>query len=466
MKNKFSVLMLVALGGLLTFSSCKKGQHYPPGGEKAVVGYLYTTTNGEGVNKVVRFSRHPDGSLSEEKSYSTNSNGGANVAAGGDAHGDFDAQGGVQIIGDYLLNVNAGGNTVSVFSLDKKTGDLTFKNNVSSEGTRPVSIGYTIKNGSNDEYWVVVGNQWNNPNVQKDAPNIERYPNDAFYMQDLTQPDATDNERNIQLFTFNTTTGALTSIRQLDKYDRENGGPTTVAFSNDGLKLAVTTWGIAHFNTMNPSLQEQRPSRVYLYDFAIGNVSNRRYFEEQGIAGTIGFSWGKTGNSTLYVSNFNPIASKRDNSVTVLNDNGSMVSKVGNYHSNPTNDDNQSCWTEMNAAGTKLYVTSFLTNFVSTFDVNGSSLTFDGFEKRGDLAPEGDSKELWLSPDGKYLYNTGALTSFSINLFDVTGNSLRYKSQTILKTTADGKGVAGKYNFLGLKGFDIDYGDYGKSDLK
>lgn len=455
MKNKFLSLLVIALG-VLTFSSCNK-TNLPPEGGNQVVGYLYTTTNGEGDNQVVRFSRHLDGTLSDEKSYSTNSKGGANVAAGGDAHGDFDAQRGLQIIGNYLLNVNAGGNTISVFNLDKKTGDLSFKNNVSSGGTRPTSIGITKKNGSNGEYWVAVGNQWNNPNVQKDGANIERYPNNAFYMNDLTQPDASDNERNIQLFTFNASTGNLTSISQLDKYDRENGGPTTVAFSNDGTKLGVTTWGIAHFNTMNPSLQEQRPSRVYVYDFASGHVSNRRYFEEQGIAGTIGFSWEKTGNSTLYVSNFNPIATKRDNGVTVLSDNGSMVKKVGNYRSTTSNDDNQSCWTVMNAAGTKLYVTSFLTNIVSTFDVNGPALTLDGFEKRGNLAPEGDSKELWLSPDGKYLYNTGALTSFSINLFDIMGNSLHYRSQTILKATADGKGIAGKYNFLGLTGFDIDY---------
>lgn len=456
MKSKFSMLCLAALGGLLTFSSCHKG-NYPPGGNNVVVGYLYTTTNGEGVNKVVRFSRHLDGSLSDEKSYSTNSKGGANVAAAGEAHGDFDAQGGVQIIGDYLLNVNAGGNNISVFSLDKKTGDLSFKNNVSSGGTRPVSIGYTKKNSSSDEYWVIVGNQWNNPAILKDGDSIERFPNNEFYMHDLTQPDPTDNERNIQLFTFNTTTGALTNIRQLDKYDRENGGPTTVRFSNDGMKLAVATWGIANFITMHPSLQEQRPSRVYVYDFANGTVSNRRYFEEQGIAGTIGFSWEKTGNSTLYVSNFNLIATKRDNSVTVLSDNGSTVSKIGNYASTSPNGINQSCWTEMNADGTKLYVTSFFTNLVSTFEVNGSALNFEGSEKRGGLAPAGDSKELWLSPDGKYLYNTGALSSFSINLFDVTGNSLRYRSQTILKTTADGKGIMGKYNFLGLKGFDIPY---------
>ena len=126
-------------------------------------GYLYTTTNGEGTNQVVKFSRHSDGSLSNETAYLTHSRGGANVSAGGDAHGDFDAQGGVQIIGNYLLNVNAGGNQITVFTLDKTTGNLAFKENVSSGGTRPVSIAYTKKAGSSNEYWLVVGNQWNNP---------------------------------------------------------------------------------------------------------------------------------------------------------------------------------------------------------------------------------------------------------------------------------------------------------------
>ncbi|HXH98645.1 MAG TPA: hypothetical protein VNI52_00120 [Sphingobacteriaceae bacterium] len=69
------------------------------------------------------------------------------------------------------MNVNAGGNQVSVFSLDRPTGDITLKNNISSGGTRPVSIAYQKKSGSANEYWVVVGNHWNNPNVQKDGAN-------------------------------------------------------------------------------------------------------------------------------------------------------------------------------------------------------------------------------------------------------------------------------------------------------
>lgn len=453
MKKRSTVLSLAVLAAVLAFSACTKNND--SNGDDKIVGYLYTTTNGESTNSVVRFTRHYDGSLTDEKAYSTNSKGGADVKAGGDAHGDFDSQGGVQIIGNYLLNVNAGGNQVSVFGLDRTNGDLTFKSNVSSGGMRPVSIAYTKKSGSADEYWVVAANQWNNPNVQKDGAAIERYPNNAFHMQDLTQPDASDNERNIQLFTFNSAAGTLTSMSQLDKYVRANGGPSCVSFSTDGTKLAVATWGIAHFDTQSPSLSEQRPSRVYVYNFSNGAVSNKRYFEEAGIAGSIGFSWDKNSNSNLYVSNFNLTSAKLSNSVTALADNGSAVIKIGNSSATPALAINEACWTTLNPAGDKLYVASFQTNLASCFTLNVSGLSYASSEPRGDLAPHGDSKELWISPDNRFLYNTGALQSFSINRFDINGKSITYKEQTILATTADGKGIAGKYNFLGLIGFDL-----------
>ncbi|MEO7311987.1 MAG: hypothetical protein ABIX01_16405 [Chitinophagaceae bacterium] len=451
MKKITNSVRLIVIGGLLTFTACKK--HTDSNND--ITGYLYTTTNGESTNSVVRFTRHNDGSITDEKAYTTNSLGGANVAAGGDAHGDFDSQGGVQIIGNYLLNVNAGGNQISVFGLDRTNGDLSFKNNVASGGTRPVSIAYTKKSGSTDEYWVVVGNQWNNPNVQKDGAAIQRYPNNAFYLQNLALPDATDDQRNIQIFTFNSATGILTSVAQLDKYVRENGGPSCVAFSADGTKLAVGTWGIAHFDTQVTSLAEQHPSRVYVYNFTNGAVSGKRYFEEAGISGTIGFTWDKSSNSKLYVSNFNLIPAKQNNSVTMLTDNGSVVTKTGNSGTTPATAINEACWATLNPIGDKLYVASFQTNLVSTFSVATSGISYASNETRKDLAPHGDSKELWVSPDNRFLYNTGALQSFSINRFDVSGNNIVYQKQTILATTADGKGIVGKYNFLGLMGFDI-----------
>ncbi|MEO5591836.1 MAG: hypothetical protein ABIR15_15745 [Chitinophagaceae bacterium] len=453
MRNNLSTMGLILVAAIIMLSACKKHDDHPAG---KTTGYLYTSINGEGENKIVRFSRAEDGDLSAEKSWGTGSNGGANVAAGGDAHGDFDAQGAVQLIGDWLLAVNAGGNQVSVFSLDRKSGDIGFKSNTASGGTRPVSIAFTRKgNNNNNEYWVIVANQWNNPNVQKDGAKIERYPNNAFFMADLSKPDASDAERNIRLFSFNSVTGTLSPEKLLDTYDRENGGPTTVSFSDDGKKIAVSTWGIAHFDTQVTSVTEQHPSRVYVYDFASGNISGRRYFEEKGIAGTIGFSWARNSTSKLFVSNFNLIPEKRDNSVTVLEDNGSSVIKKSNYGVTAGSAINEACWTALSPDGNNLYVASFQTNLVSAFSVNGALLSLKTVEQRKDVAPNGDSKELWVSPDGKFVYNLGAFQSFSINLFTASGNNVRYKSQTILGTTSAGLGTAGKYNFLGLTGYDL-----------
>lgn len=420
-----------------------------------VVGYLYTTTNGSDINNVVQFSRHADGSLSDEKVYPTGSKGGANVAAGGDAHGDFDTQGAVQIIGNYLLNVNAGGNTISVFSLDRPTGGLTHKTNVDSGGTRPASIAYTKKAGSAHEYWVVVGNQWNNPNIQKDGAKIERYPNNEFFQGDLSQPDASDAERNIQLFTFNAASGVLTHVDKLDTYSRKHGGPTTVSFSPDGKKLAVSTWGIANFNTPTPSTAEQRPSRVYVYDFKAGKVSHRRHFEEEGIAGTIGFTWAKKGSSNLFATNFNLVESKRDNSVTMLSDNGKVVKKVHHFGATANSAINEACWATLNPAGNSLYVASFASNLVSTFNVSKSALKLVSVEKRHDAAPPADSKELWVSPDNKFVYNVGAFKTYTINIYHVNSHGAAvYNGQQKVNAAASGTQVPGTYNFLGLMGYD------------
>ncbi|MGI9551351.1 MAG: hypothetical protein ACR2MT_09135 [Aurantibacter sp.] len=428
-------------------------------GPPTLVGFLYTTTNGENTNQLIKIDRFSDGSLLNEIAYSTNSLGGANTGAGGDAKGDFDAQNAIQIIGDYLLNVNAGGNTISVFSIDRPTGGLTFKNNVSSGGNRPVSIAFTKKEGNNNSYWVVVGNQWNNPNVQKDGANIERYPNDAFHAANMGQSDESDAARNIVLFSFDASNGNLTPEKVLDTYVRKNGGPTCISFSDDGTKLGVSTWGIAHFSTEVTSLDEQHPSRVYVYDFAKGTISGERYFEEEGIAGSIGFNWAKASNNILHVSNFNLIPSKRNNSLTVLNDNGTTVAKSGNYNTAGTEDIDEACWTLLNADGDKLYVASFGANVISAFDIDrfGKVASNATATARGDNAPAGDTKDMYITPDSKYLYVLGAFQSFSINRFDIsTSGKIKYKDQTPLATTSAYVGKAGTYNFLGLAGYDLE----------
>ena len=320
-----------------------------------VEGYLYTSLNGEGTNQVVAFERLSDGTLGKQTAYTTGALGGANRAAGGDAAGDFDAQGAIQMIGDNLLVVNAGDNSISVFAIDRATGALTLKQNVPSGGARPVSIAYAAKRAGGGDYWVVVGNQWNNPNVQKggfgEAP-IEMYPNAAFHANGGGHEDILD-DRNIYLFSFDAASGALTPERALDAYVGTNGGPTTVAFNNDGSKLAVSTWGIAHFATCDPT--HQKPSRVYVYDFdaRTGDLANARHFEEEGIAGSIGFSWAPDA-SLLYVSNLKLAREKIDHSLTVLADDCAAVSMVAHFGTGEGADIDEACWTIVSPDGREL----------------------------------------------------------------------------------------------------------------
>jgi hypothetical protein len=427
-----------------------------------VEGYLYTTLNGETTNQVVSFERNDDGTLGAQTAYSTRSRGGANRAAGGDAAGDFDSQGAVQIIGDYLLAVNAGGNTISVFDLERQDGSLAHKANIPSGGARPVSIAFTPKASGGDDYWVVIGNQWNNPNVQKGGAGegaVEMYPNAAFHA-DGGGHEAVLAERNIQLFSFNASTGELKSERMLDSYPGTNGGPATVSFNHDGTKLAVSTWGIAHFGTETPT--HQKASRIYVYDFdgAAGSVGSERFFEEEGISGSIGLSWHRN-TDTLYISNFNLVPEKRDHSLTVLVDNGRRVTKAANFGTGNGADIDEACWTLTSADGTKLYLSSFGGNFISEFDVDPSGMVSKvgnrndtAFEARKDGTPPGDTKDMYISSDGNFMYVLGAYQTFTLSKFDLSSHgSLSFSTE--VKVDAATLTGAGAYNFLGLTGFDI-----------
>lgn len=425
-------------------------------------GYLYTSLNGESTNQVIAFERYADGTLGGQRAYSTGSKGGANRAAGGDAAGDFDSQGAIQIIGDYLLVVNAGGNTITVFDLDRTNGALMKRANVASEGVRPVSIANVKKAGSRNQHWVVVGNQWNNPNVQKGGKGegpIEMYPNAAYHAAGGGHEERLD-DRNIYLFSFDESTGALEPERRLDSYVGTHGGPATVAFSADGSKLAVSTWGIAHFGTETPT--HQKPSRVYVYDFdrKNGTVKNARHFEQEGVAGSIGFSWHNK-SSTLFVSNFNLVPETRDHSLTVLRDDGRQVKKIGNFGTGNGDDIDEACWTLLDASGRSLYVSSFGGNLISVFDVADDGtvkpigdMSETVYERRKAGTPPGDTKDMYITSDGRHLYNLGAYQTFTISSFSVDSDgTLDFEEEyKVAAATEDGPGA---YNFLGLAGFDM-----------
>ncbi|MCL1079433.1 hypothetical protein D5R81_11525 [Parashewanella spongiae] len=508
-------------------SSNKSSTTNPTDPTAKALGFIYTTTNSQtsegATNAVLRLTRYDDGSLANELSFPTGGTGGANnnrgdIHAGGDARGDFDSQGAIQIIDGtenrYMLVVNAGAmsadnshGSISVFSVDKTNGDLALIGTpVNSGGTRPVSITYTPKKHTDgqiidNEYWVVVGNQWGNPNVQKGGidkegnseGDLERYPSNDFFFdgignrKDLSEEDNSDNFRNITLFSFDTSNGQLTGVEEndelprgkvLDTYNRKYGGPTTVTFSENGKKLAVSTWGIAHFYTNNPRARtnsvtgerEQRESKIYVYDFDAMTgaiLNNRREKGIEGIAGTIGISWGHESSDIIYASNFNLSKDlRKDWGLTVFDDSDGISLKNpkfgGHFPTAPDDDIDEACWTAVSPDGSRLYVSSFGTNVISFYKIKSNDVIDDliSFTRRRDTAPAGDTKDMYITPDNKYLYSIGAFESFSMNTFEITESGLEYKSQYIFDETKPNENETpedyrGRYNFLGLAGFDL-----------
>lgn len=456
-----TVSAAIAIGSALGFANPAFAS--PPGSASSapgkLVGYLYTTTNGEGINEVVRLARYDDGTVGDEKTFSTGVRGASNHLA--PALGDYDAQGQTQIVGNFLLTADTGADMISLFRIDRPTGNLTFLANVAAHGKKPVSISATPVAGEPGNFWVAVGNQWDQPTVLYEGAKLQRLPSDEFLKGDLSKPDASDKDRSVVLFKLDGAAGALTFVRTLDAYPRENGGAAQVSFSPDGKKLAVTTWGIPHFLTSDPLLQEIHPSRVYVYDFSGGAVSKRRFFEESGISGSVGFEWGP-GAKTLYVSNFSITNAKGNNGLTVLEDGSAKVSKVANFPTGVTapKDIDEACWTVLSPKRDMLYVASYVTNVITPFKLDphtGGVLKRLPLVSRGTgFAPESDSKDVTISPDGRHMYWLGSFSSYSVNLYDLgPDGSPAYKGQYTLHATKPAVGQAGVYDLGGIALYDL-----------
>lgn len=357
----------------------------------------------------------------------------------------------MRIVGDYLLAVNAGANpvesTISVFKINKANGRLeqidqdlsTPKmNNMNSHGVRAASIAAKTIGGKT---WVVVGNQFANPNYQG-SPAV------AFGSV-TSSPD-----RNLAIFTLNQESGQLSYKKIGATYmDGNYGGPTTVEFNAAGTKIAVSTWGVPHFAAPDADLKLQKPGRLYIYDFSDGNLSQTGMFEEEGISGNIGFSWSPN-DEYIYLSNFNLHSSKEANSLTVHN--GSTGAKVQNFATAGRND--EGCWTWVSIDKRKLYVASFGENVVSAFTILNNSLiekTLEPnfFKRRGQL-PMGDTKDMHETSD-RYLYVSGAFQSHTLTTFKTaaSGKLSEVTGSPYYVPTSQGKSKE-EHAYLGLTGLD------------
>jgi 6-phosphogluconolactonase (cycloisomerase 2 family) len=446
-----SLLFLVLLATFMP--GCKKAfDHYNPDKDKDnnYKGFLYTSTNATDGNAIIALGRHRDGTVEELKGspYHTGSRGDA-------AEGDFDTQWALRIVGDYLLAVNAGANpvngTISVFKINKANGYLEqidqdpttpIMNNKDSRGVRAASIAAKTIGGKT---WVIVGNQFANPNYQG-SPAV------AFGSV-MSTPD-----RNLAVFTLDQASGLLSYEKIGATYMNGNfGGPTTVEFNAAGTKIAVSTWGVPHFAAPDADLKLQKPGRLYIYDFSEGNLSQTGMFEEEGISGNIGFSWSPN-DKYIYLSNFNLHSSKEANSLTVHDETGA---KVQHFATAGRND--EGCWTWVSIDKQKLYVASFGENVVSAFSILGNNLlekTLEPnfFKRRGQIPP-GDTKDMHETSDG-YLYVSGAFQSHTLTTFktSASGKLSEVTGSPYYVPTSQGKSKE-EHAYLGLTGIDKNDSD-------
>jgi len=432
--------------------------------------FLYTSSNDPTGNNIIILSIGEQGQLSQIGNIPTGGNGDAD-------DGDFDGQNSLHILPDtnYLLAVNSGdskgkagiaeGNgSVSVFEINKETGIInridqdpatSSIDNKDSEGVRPVTISsYSI----DGRIWVMVGNQYHNPVFV--GPSREG----GLANTRLGDPEdeiVKTGLRNITAFEF--VDGILTSPATVAIYESGlNGGPANISFSPDGAKVAVSTWGVPHFAEDGfPDAGVQLPSRIYVYDTSVSKsgleLVDERFFEKQGIAGTIGFSWSPD-SEIVFAANANLAQvpeSLEDFSVTVIST-GDQPELLNNSEVPPFGD--AACWTLLAPDGMRLYIASFALNIVSFFEVFApSGLTLMQTLVRQE-SPILDTKDMFMTEDNKYFYVNGPLMSHTVSIYEVDSDGFltEIASSPFLVPSAHPGGVnvsPESQAFLGLVGY-------------
>lgn len=332
-------------------------------------GHAYTINNDGQRNAVVILSRNADGTLTEAS--------GSPVATGGrglvvPAGGDFDAQGSVRIHGKYLLAVNPGSDSVAVLAMDGERLTPVPGSPFASGGVTPLSV---AAHGD----LVYVANQaipFMSPAVR---PNVT-----GFHM-------AAD--------------GRLTPIAGSTVEFPAGQGPAQVEFSPSGSVLAVTAGfqadGRIHTFAVQPDgrLKEGPGSP----------------FVTREISGTVGYSWSADGRRLL-VSNF------RGSAVTVFAVDAATaaIEPIGPAY---PNGGGAACWTALSPDGTTLYTGNFVGNSISAFAIQpDGTLTLLGTAARRDTTAP-DTKDIEVSPDGKYLYAIGPMARH-VAIFEIGADRL------------------------------------------
>ena len=347
-----------------------------------VAGHVYVDDNTAGTNTIAAFDRQADGTLTPVP--------GSPFAAGGaGTGGGLASQGAVQIAGDgrYLLAVDAGSNQISVLQI-RRGGDLRLVDVVSSGGRGPVSV-------AEHAGLVYVANSGNGG---------------ANYTGFRLTPEG-------QLRPLHGSTVALPDGSQ----------PGDVLFNSTGANLVGTRVGSSEIDSF-------AVGRNGLLTAAPGSP-----FPAQGL-GPFGSEFRPTNPSQLFVSNAHNTATDSGTvSAFDVAGNGALTS-IGD---SPFADGQMApCWVEISHDGSFLFTVNTASGSISRYSIaDDGSLTLLGSTPVSSQAGVG-AVDARLSPDGGTLFVDDSRID-AISTFDVDGGSLtEVGSPTALPAGATPAGLA------------------------
>ncbi len=332
--------------------------------------FVYTLDNDSSRNGVAVHRRGSDGSLMPLIGSPFNAGG------RGLTGGDIDEQGAIRVAGKYVLAVNPGSDSIAVFEKTSRGLLHVDGSPFPSGGSTPLSL--TVHGEM-----VYVANQ----------------------AAEFAQPQSPPNITGFRLMSDGRLVPVPGSTVDLPK----GMGPAQVEFSSNG-RLLVATAGF--------QADGGDGSRIYAFRvLADGKLmaGENSPIKPEGATGTVGFSLSPAGDR-VFVSTFKDsgvVAFEVDPNTAAIRQMGMPVG----------NDQRAACWTAISKDGRTLYVGNFVSNSISVYDVDAEGrLTLLGsVPRRG--ATDKDTKDIELSPDGRYLYAVGS-GERQISIFRIESNRL------------------------------------------
>jgi 6-phosphogluconolactonase len=306
MKHRFAVVALAVLAGACTESAdiTAPADSLPPQFSEATAtpGDVYTMSNAASGNEVLRYSRAADGSLAFVAAYASGGNGSG--AGLGNQAGLTPS-----LNGRLLLAVNAGSNSVSVFTRNGD-GSLTLDDTEPSGGTMPISV-------AQHEDMVYVLNA--------------------------------GGTANISGFKLRTATGDLTPIPNSDRpLSAAAPGPAQIEFNNRGEFLVVTEKGTNRILTYHVDRHTGKAGSPVIND-SDGMTPFGFDFDDRGFLVVSNAAGGAAGAGSL--------------SSYFIRDNGTLevqTGQVANYQGAP-------CWVVITKNGQYAYTTNTASNSTSGY---------------------------------------------------------------------------------------------------